>query len=212
MPVHRDLPWQTVKSLVETQDVLRAKNIQLVIQMQVGSSIIEAARSKSVHEFLQGSCSRLFWVDSDIAWNPEDFLKLALYSTKMDVVCGAYCSKKDEPNFMIAGFASDTSNEYGCLEVLGLGLGFTCVHRKIMEELAAKSRRLKFPDVDVPVAHIFHCDTTGEEFRGEDIAFFNDVRSLGYKVWLDPTVQLKHIGNKAYSADFMAGLQTTPVQ
>lgn len=212
MPVHRDLPWQVVKSLVETQDVFRAKGIPLTIQMQVGSSIIEAARTKAAHEFLQSKATRLFWVDSDIAWNPPDFLRLALFSTKMDVVCGAYCSKKDEPAFMIAGFTDNVhSNEYGCIEMQGLGLGFTCVHRKIMEELAAKARRMKFPDIAEPVPHIFRCDTTGNEFRGEDVAFFSDVRALGYKVWVDPSITLQHIGNKAYSARFLDSLVTAPV-
>lgn len=211
MPVHRDLPWQTCKSLVETQALFQAKNIPLGITMQAGSSVIEAARSRAAHAFLQTEHTRLFWIDSDIGWKPEDFLKLSLYSTVMDVVCGAYCSKSDDTPFMMAGFVGDTSNEYGCLEVKGLGLGFTCVRRNIMEELAAKSRKLKFPDIKDPIPHIFRCDTDNGEFRGEDVAFFSDVRALGYKVWLDPSVTLQHIGSKAYSASLLDIMLTEPV-
>lgn len=211
MPVHRDLPWQVVQSLCETLGLFQANGIPLAIQMQVGSSIIEAARSRAVHAFLQSDCTRLFWVDSDIAWAPDDFLKLALYSTKMDVVCGAYCAKQDDVQFALAGLVGDTSNEYGCLEVMGLGLGFTCVHRKIIEELSAMAPKLKFPDNPEPIPHIFRCDTTEGQFRGEDIAFFSDVIALGHKVWLDPKVKLRHIGNKAYSAQLFELMLTEPV-
>lgn len=211
MPVHRDLPWQVVQSLIETQVIFQAHGIPLKIQMQVGSSIIEAARSRAVNGFLQTDATRLFWVDSDIAWAPDDFLKMALLSTKMDVVAAAYCTKSDDQQFALAGFNSDQSNEFGCLDCKGLGLGFTIVHRKIMEELAAKAPKLKFPDIKEPIPHIFRCDTTtSNEFRGEDIAFFSDVIALGYKVWLDPTIKLRHIGNKAYSARLIDIMQTEP--
>ena len=213
MPVHRDLDWRVCKSLVETQALFQTKNIPFRITLQVGSSIIEAARSRAAHQFMQDDCTRLFWVDSDIAWKPADFLTLALYSTKkgMDVVCGAYCAKAEPPSFAFAGFEGQTSNEYGCLETKGLGLGFTCVHRKIIEELSAKAQKLKFPDMPDPIPHFFRCDTDNGEFRGEDIAFFSDVRALGYKVWLDPSVTLQHIGSKAYSASLLDMMLTEPV-
>lgn len=208
MPVHRDLPWQVVKSLIETQVLFQCKGIPLRITMQVGSSIIEAARSKSVHEFLQTDANRLFWIDSDIAWEPDDFLRLVVLSTKMDAVCAAYPSKKDPPVFMLGGLDDDgIENEWGCLAIIGAGLGFTVVNRTIIEQLVEKSPRLKFPDVNDPVAHVFRCDTTGNEFRGEDMAFFSDIRELGHKVWMDPTITLSHIGSHAYRASIMDHLR-----
>jgi len=39
------------------------------------------------------------------------------------------------------------------------------------------------------------------EERGEDYSFFTDVRSLGYKVWLDPSVKPGHIGAKVYGVE-----------
>jgi hypothetical protein len=36
------------------------------------------------------------------------------------------------------------------------------------------------------------------EERGEDAIFFSDVRALGYKVWIDPTIRLGHVGPKIY--------------
>jgi hypothetical protein len=40
--------------------------------------------------------------------------------------------------------------------------------------------------------------------RGEDGAFFDDIRALGHKVWLDPTIELGHVGTKVYRVASMA--------
>jgi hypothetical protein len=42
----------------------------------------------------------------------------------------------------------------------------------------------------------FHADDPGG--GGEDVAFFADVRALGFKVWLDATINLGHVGAKVY--------------
>jgi hypothetical protein len=75
------------------------------------------------------------------------------------------------------------------------------------------------------VREVFRCDTVplnrlGEEGkcppelvgqpiygrRGEDMAFFADLRDLGYTVWLYPNIQLGHIGTKTYRGDLMAAM------
>ena len=53
------------------------------------------------------------------------------------------------------------------------------------------------------MAKIFRFDEPNGEARGEDIAFFADVCDLGYKVNLDPTVTLGHIGEKEFRASFL---------
>ena len=49
-----------------------------------------------------------------------------------------------------------------------------------------------------PIPSIFRCDDEGGEARGEDFAFFADVRALGYDVCLDPRALLGHVGTKNY--------------
>ena len=38
---------------------------------------------------------------------------------------------------------------------------------------------------------------------GEDMAFFEDLQKLGYKVHLDPSIELGHIGRKVYTGKIM---------
>ena len=205
MPCHRDLPVETVRSLMETQALFQAKGVGLDIQFQVGSSLVVAARSKIANEFLKSANTRLFWVDSDIKWNASDFWKLTALSAKMDVVGALYPAKRDPLLFFVDvdDKGSVASNEYGCLPLRGYGLGFTCVHRTVIEELAEKAPKLRFPDSPEPIPHIFRTDELNGLFRGEDMAFFADIRATGRQVWADPTITLGHVGAKTYSGALM---------
>lgn len=208
MPVNRDLPWQTAQSLIETTIVLKDKGIPFDVQLVVGSSIVEVARSKVADAFLKTGHTRLMMLDSDQTWQAKDLVRLLALSTKMDVIVGAYPAKRDPPTFLLSPEdGAVSSNEWGCIPIKGIGLGFTIVHRRVIEELAADAPKLIFPDTPEPIAHIFRCDTVDGVFRGEDMAFFADVRKLGYEVFMDPTIDVGHVGAKAYGGSIMDALQ-----
>lgn len=200
MPAHRDIPVETVGSLLETCTALRDRNIAIDVVMNSGSSLVEAARSKAAHSFLQSDKTRLFWVDSDIVWRAEAFIRLLALSTKVDVVIGAYPAKKDPTTFFVnaAGQNNVETNDLGLLPNVGTGLGFACIQRHVMEKLAERAPKLRFPDLKEPIPHIFRCDSEDGSFRGEDMAFWADIRSLGIPVYLDPTIELGHHGSKTF--------------
>jgi hypothetical protein len=199
MPTHRDIPVHTVISLLGTTDLLRVKNIPFEVQVQYGGSIIEATRSKAANIFLKSDKSRLFWIDSDVTWKPEDFIRVLGLSTLYDVIGAAYPAKKDPVEFRLNTEPNVESDDRGCISVNGMGLGFACVSRVVMERLAQDAPVLTFPDVEEPIPHIFRCEAHNGGFRGEDITFFADCISHGFDVKLDPTITLGHTGSKTYS-------------
>jgi len=208
IPCGPDLPWQTLQSIVETCLALRDKGIPFELKMVAGCSIVEQARSKVTYEFLQSSMNRLFMIDSDMQWKAQDFIRMLALSTKMDVVCAAYPAKRDACTFMLKwGEDELVSNEYGCVPIDGVGLGFTIVHRGVIAELSDNAPKLMFPGMDSPIAHIFRCDADNGAFRGEDMAFFADVKALGYKVNLDPNVSLGHVGTKTYTGSILDAMR-----
>lgn len=213
MPVHRDIPPDTVMSVVETVEELKNQGIPFTFHMQAGGSLVHHARALLVHAFLKEKYNRLFWLDSDIKWRPADFVRLLALSTQMEIVCGAYPVKQDPPLFML-GLMNRVveSNKFGCIPVKGVGLGFTVMQRKILEQLSIAAPKLKYPEYNEPVARVFRCDQEmydpshelsaqgfEGEVRGEDMAFFADIRKLGYTINLDPSITLGHIGSKTYS-------------
>lgn len=170
---------------------------------QYGSSLPHHARTKAAWCFLETKNTHLFWIDSDIVWEGADFLRFLALGTKLECVCGAYPVKRDPPTFMLSSEDPGKpleANEFGCLPIGGIGMGFTIVQRKVMEQLAAKAPLLRFPEIDNPIPHIFRCDDSNGDARGEDMAYFADIRGLGYTVWLDPNITLGHVGPKTYSA------------
>jgi hypothetical protein len=209
MPTHRDIPAGTVASLLATQERLHLRNIPYEVQLQVGNSLVTHARSKIANEFLKSDKSLLFWVDSDIEWKAEDFLRLCALATKMDVVGGAYPAKRDPIVFFLdpSSGGEIESNEYGCLKIGGWGMGFTVCTRRVMEALAERSPKLKFNGSDEPIAHMFRCDEHDGYARGEDMAFFADIKELGFDAFIDPSVTLGHIGSKTYSASIADNLR-----
>lgn len=199
IPVNRDFPWQTTQSLVETVIALKDQGIPFDVQLVVGSSIIEVARSKVADAFLKSKMNRLLMLDSDQSWKAKDVIRMLAFSTKMDVVTGSYPAKRDPPTFLLSPEdGAVESNEWGCIPIKGIGLGFAVVTRQVLEQLAESAPRVVFSDSPDVVPHIFRCDIVDGVFRGEDMAFFEDVRELGYTVWLDPSLELGHIGAKEY--------------
>jgi hypothetical protein len=191
----------TVGSLFSTYTALRDRGILVDVVLASGSSIIEAARSKVADVFLKSDKNRLFWIDSDIVWEPDAFIRLLALSTEVDVVIGAYPAKKDPVTFFVnaGGQAEAETNHLGLLPNIGTGLGFACMQRHVIEKLAEKAPKLVFPDDPEPRPHIFRCDTEGDHFRGEDMAFWADIKDLGITVHLDPSLELGHHGSKTFT-------------
>ena len=204
MPAHRDIPAQTVKSLLETQEALALHGIPASVQIQSGGSLVHHARTKAAWHFINSDSTHLFWVDSDIAWSAKDFLRLLAFGTKLECVSAVYPTRAEPIRFFVVGTGERfETNEYGCIPIKGCGLGFTVVQRGVIERLAERAPRLVYPDVDDgPIPRVFRCDEKDGWARGEDIAFFDDVMGLGIQPWLDPAISLGHIGAKEYRAEF----------
>jgi len=207
-PCGLQVPWQTTMALARTANVLAHLGVPANVHAVAGSSDVCIARSVVLDNFLAGSENFLFWIDSDIVWRPEDFIRVLRLAKSLGLVSAAYPLKRDPPDCVI-NFAETepTANEFGCFEVTGLGLGFTCVRRDLVDAFAATKPKMYHAGNGRMIIDAFDRDKRVDEqgvrhARGEDGKFFHDMRELGFKAWLDPTVQLGHVGTKEYRADF----------
>ncbi len=211
MPISRDLPIETVASLIDTMDMLRARNFGNVeIRFQKGGTIPES-RSKSVHQFIEWAPdekAKLFFLDSDMVWTGEDVIRTLALSTVYDLVFGAYPAKRDPPLFYVH-YDTETVelNAHGLMRVKGLGLGFGSASLRAMRAVWNKGKWLQFPGGDkFPV--IFRYDDDGQgTFRGEDMAFFHDLDAAGFPLYVDPMITLGHVGTKIYRANILDSMQ-----
>ncbi len=197
MPTYGPVPSDTAISLAFTMHMLGARDIYTEVDMN-RCGVVHWNRDWVFDGFLNSDKQKLFWIDSDMVWKPEAFMRMLALSTMRDVVSAAYMAKQEgEPNYQIQGTGdAQSADELGLFDIMGTGLGFTIMDRKVCEDVA-KDKPLKMHQ-GRQLREVFRTDIRDGFARGEDIAFFADIRELGHKVWLDPSIELGHVGTKIW--------------
>lgn len=212
MPVVGNINPHTVGSLIGTIQLCNKVGVTVDVQIISGCSVIQWARDEVVHAFLGTDCRKLFWIDSDITWEPLDFMKLVAFSLDYDVVCATYPAKIDNtPNIEfyvgVDKESVENADEMGLIDVDGIGLGFTIMDGTILDKMNFNAEKA-FDEVSgKEISQIFKVgiNEDGKRF-GEDMAFFADIKDLGYEVKLDPSISLGHVGNRIYKGSVLEGL------
>jgi len=206
MPVYGRMPPKTALSLADTMFACGAMGIACDLVMETG--IVEQSRDALLDDFLRGDKQKLFWIDSDMAWRPDDFMRLLALSTQRSVVAATYPAKSDALSFQVQlSGPTGTVDDLGLMEVRGLGLGFTIVDRAVCQQLADKAPKIKDPSRAEPLAAVFRFGIEDGKRLGEDIAFFSDIRALGHRVWLDTRTDLGHIGEREWTGTIRDAFQ-----
>lgn len=210
-------------SLLSTHAALAREGIECSVDFIGNESLIPRARNILVQRFLNSPrATHLFFLDSDIVWNPQEFLKV-LRSDK-DVSCAAYSKKnidfskvasgnQDEPA-AARGLDYNINNvlrgEGGLLQVSEAATGFMCIKRQTLEGMASALPDL-WANNDILGTNIsrytclFSTDTCekSRRFLSEDYAFCRRAIQCGYEVWVDPSVPLVHVGTSCERSNIM---------
>lgn len=168
-------------------------------------SLIQRARNSLFRLALQGDYDYLFFIDSDCEWDPKWFFNL-LDRTE-PIVGGALIRKSDNENYTIKLLDKNLkySQDRKLIEVDGVGTGFMKLSRFALQKLW----EISAPYFSEGEEHRMICDIKVEngELISEDYVIANKWKSLGYKVWIDPTITLNHIGIKKFEGDFESFLK-----
>lgn len=187
------------RSCMALREALILSNIDHELYTIANESLIQRARNTIAKRFLESKHEKLFFIDADIEFTPEDVSKLWNMDEKIAV--GVYAMKKPG-----AGYAAwykgklvhDLDSLDEIIEVDYAGTGFFMVDRSVLEKM-----RDELPER-------VHEDGAGESFAwfdprvedgiylSEDYAFCKDARSLGYEIKMNTTVRLKHHGTFAF--------------
>jgi hypothetical protein len=170
-------------------------------------SMVARGRSFIASQFLTNpdcaSCTDLVFIDTDLAWNADEFIRLC--SHPVDVVGGAYPFKDESGNMPLRwppdGLMEDSTT--GLWQVQATTPGFFRVTRKALEKIAREMPWLEFKDngnAEGQRSWMFFDNLqrpTG--VYDEGYVFCEHWRQCGGTVWLDPDLNLTHIGLKAYN-------------
>ncbi|NNM82835.1 MAG: hypothetical protein HKL98_09580 [Burkholderiales bacterium] len=202
-----------------------SQTIPLSILLLGGDSLITRARALLVAKFLENPlATHLLFVDADISFEPEAFLRL--YLQDKDFAAAMYPLKDifwnslperaargetaataglDYVGKLCSGEALKIENRFATAEFAGTG--FQLVKRAVFEKLAAAHPELSFSSAHSRTAletanqyALFDpmIDPDTGEYLSEDFAFCRRWRNLGGEIWLDLDSRITHVG----SADF----------
>lgn len=157
-----------------------------------GNSLITFARAICAQDFWDSECDSLFFIDSDLRWPPEAFVRLL--EAKEDVICGIYPTrnrlKKKFPNRGLFN-----GHDY-LMETRGSQAGFLRITRNALSKMREAYPELRARDKVRGRWMYMLFDPMIVDFEplGEDFAFCERWCRLGGTVWVDPDIDFGHFG------------------
>ena len=198
------LPMETALEMTQLRDHLRNAGVSLLAHGERGNGVITEVRNRLLTHFLNSDADYIFWLDDDMIFKSEDVVRmLALCELKDNVAC-TYPSRSDTPKFYIHRidrFGENEFDELGLLKAKGVGMGFCCMKREVIQKLAATKETYK-DNAGEDIISAFRNGVKDGQFWGEDMNFFYDLYDLGYITYIDPSIALKHVGRKDYDTKF----------
>ena len=170
-----------------------------------GADAIDHKRSRLATQALEEPYDEIFWIDSDIQFNPEDVDRLR--SHRLPLIGGFYAGR-GKPDLSCRPVSKTAGMSFGQgavpIEVHSIATGFLLTHRRVYEDIA---RKLALPwcgasagQLVVPYfLPLVHADPEyGMAYLSEDYSFCERARQSGHKVMLDPAPRLWHLGKYGY--------------
>ena len=199
---------KTTTSLFNLGKLLVRNNIDHGIMTVANESLITHGRSRIANFFVNNTeFEYLFCLDADVAFSPEDMLKL--YSYQKPIVSASY-PMKTLPIRHCYELYNPVKLCGNLVKIGGVGMGFVLIHRSVFEKLNKYYSELKyFPGLNnsnYPITeneyqnsyHYFAEMNKEGKYLGEDMSFFHRVSDIGYDVWMDTSIELQHIGSHIF--------------
>jgi hypothetical protein len=207
----------TMRSLMTDMLLLAERGDRVTIFDESGNAMIAHARDMIIASFLAGDGTDLVFVDADVFWEAGGILKLV--DADADVVAGIYPQWKDPEGYSVRWIAERgelwADPTTGLLEVEGVPAGFLRVSRAALARMVAAYPEKRFADPNAPNSEawaLFDNIHDGDEYWGGDFSFCRRWRAIGGKVWLDPELELHHVGFKTFSGRIGDWLKRRPVE
>jgi hypothetical protein len=207
------------QSLINLIGVLGTHGYKTSVSFMFNESLITRARCNMAQQFLESDADYLFWIDADIAFNPQDAVKML--EADVDVIGGIYPKKeinwetvkqaavdgKDNlkkytgsfvVNLLDASPSITVPVDKPC-EVSAIGTGFMLIKRDVFEKLKPHTPTY-ISDMNLmngkPI-YAFYLDPIDPESKrllSEDYYFCHQWRKIGGKIYAAPWCNLGHMG------------------
>jgi glycosyltransferase involved in cell wall biosynthesis len=185
------------------------------VRRTFGNADISAARSRMASRALDDGFDELMWIDSDIAFHPDDVEKLR--GARRTVVGGVYpvrdrrrlaCVALPETEVIKCGA------DGGIYQVRYIATGFLHTRRAVYEDVQRFFSLPLCTQKFVPYfANWLHQRADGQHtYLGEDYAFCERAAQAGHNIFADTTIRLGHIGPYPYMWEDISNVQRAIAQ
>ena len=178
-----------------------------------GDAAVDRARSIVGSTFLRSDADVMVSIDSDIWFRAVDAIALAEKAQEYDIIGALYMTRKlnTQPALMLpAGEGISFDPDAKPVQAPFIAGGFTAVNRRVFEALAAelplchqgwsdRGADTSFWPFYMPL--VIPSATEGYIYLSEDWAFCQRAKDAGFKVWLDTSIRLGHIGSYMYTLE-----------
>lgn len=211
MCVHRNMRAK-IFNQVRLLEAYKDDDLQFEFQVLDGDAAIDRQRSRMVSHFYMNrkDCDILLFIDDDIVFSVQDFVKIikTMLKENLGVLGATYVTKNmEKPSFTFRPLKEDSKFYFGTAgvvrEVKYISTGCMAIHRKVLNDivnlgivdLCNCGKSEKFYTFFLPLVE----NIDGEkEVLSEDWAFCYRVRQAGWKIWVDCSTRLGHIGDYIY--------------
>jgi hypothetical protein len=177
------------------------------MRTHIGDSAIGRARNALTREFLESDCTHMLMIDSDLVFSPEQIRRILMHGEP--IVGGLYAKKQEGPPALVLNAMEGVKDRdsRGLMQVRYIGTGFICVAREVFEAMIDKyGRELSYrSDHDKSITEwdfwqmgVYKYPDGSKRWLSEDWYFCQRAIDLGYKIYADMGVLLKHMGKAAY--------------
>lgn len=173
---------ESVKSLIGLVTKLKSDGVDFEVRIESGT-LVYLARDKLARYAMNKGFTDVLWLDSDMVYTDE-ILEDLQFSGEPFVT--GICHGRRKP-YLSCLFTSywpevarwDKDYPTNTFEVAACGFAAVLIKTEILRAVIEK----------------FNTAFTPTEYFGEDVAFCDRAKQLGYKVYAEPGVRLGHIGH-----------------
>jgi len=180
---------------------LAGKGVIPYLEILPGNCYVSLARNEIVSLFLKSDATHLLFWDDDVG-APDNGAYRLLQWQDCDVVAGVYPKKTEKPDYpvrLLEGMKPGPVT--GLVECEGLPTGFMLIKREVIEKMIEAYPERRFVDPVNGNVHydLFACERVGETWWGEDYRFCQLARQQGFRLWADPSLELRHVGRQVWN-------------
>lgn len=208
-PIARDPTWQYTMSMLKTFRTLDSLGIRCDAKFVIGNSNLPKARNELVADFLASDFTDMIFIDDDMGWSADAIVRLlASEHPLIGVVGRKRCANpnSDPAVWCVRWLPGEVEQDgFGAIKVAGVGTGVLRIHRSVLETMIdahpdwkrAGPGRMSEAEKAMYYA-FFRFTDDGHHERGEDMDFCGRWIDLGGEVYIDPEIELTHVGSKEY--------------